>query len=306
MSHKITMTDGTVLTLPKPSLSFSQVSSYLKCPDQYRRSYVDGVKTPPGVALVEGSAAHAGVEENNLHKMKTGKDLPVKNVVEAASEYFLGHQGEIEDWSEGEDKADTDTVLRRAKGYLGAYMKGTAPAITPVAAEQEHKFDVQGIPFVAVVDLVHKADQNTRGVMDYKTVTTRSDVFKNPDKSLQLAIYAHLIETQQAGFIGFLKDTQKVRVVETIIPKHAWLAAEQQIIQVAKAISAGVFPMVDAKSWACNARFCGYYNSCRGAMLAGTWPKPYVPAPRSMPKIAVPTAHQGPPPRKAPPKRTLA
>jgi hypothetical protein len=298
MAFKHTLKDGTVLQLPTSTLSYTQVSMWLKCPQQYKQRYVDGIKTPPGVALVEGSAAHAGVEANNNTKIDTGEDMEAKEVVEIASEYFLDHKSEIEDWTEAGDTTDVDTVLKRAAKYLGVYMRDHARLVQPVAAEEEFTLDVGGIPLVAYVDLRTKT-----GLLDYKTVTSKSQVFRDLDKSLQLAIYGHAAKTRNVGYIGFLKDTGGVKTVETVLHPNAWNPVEQTIIQVAKAISAGCFPMCDATSWACSPKFCGYWNRCRGALLAGTWPNPVADRPKGPLRITVPGVPQG---RKAPPKRALA
>lgn len=266
MSFTYTASDGTKVTLPKERLSFSQISMYLKCPAQYEQHYVLGRSSPPGIALVEGTCAHAALEENNLNKIAKGDDLNPATVVEVFADTLSDKSKEIEDW-----EGDTaDIVIDRARQYLGAYMTGYAPLLRPVSAEQEYLFDVAGIPMIAVIDV-----QTAAKVLDYKTVTSRSQVFQAPAKSLQLNLYGRIAGKDKAGYIGLLKDKGDFKTVDAVLePNRMGVMLEQTVLRVAKAISAGIFPMVDEGSWACSQMYCGFYNRCRGAMLHGSWPLP--------------------------------
>lgn len=266
MSFTYTLTDGTKVTLPKERLSYSQISMYLKCPAQYEQHYVLGRSSPPGIALVEGTCAHAALEENNLNKIARGDDLPAKQVVEVFADTLSDKGKEVEDW-EGDS---ADIVIDRAKQYLGAYMAGYAPLLRPVSAEQEYLFDVAGVPMVAVIDV-----QTAGAVLDYKTVTSRSQVFQAPAKSLQLNLYGRIANKDKAGYIGLLKDKGDFKTADALLDRNRMtIVVEQTVTRVAKAISAGIFPMVDEGSWACSPTFCGFFRNCRGAMLHGSWPKP--------------------------------
>lgn len=279
MSFTYTLTDGTKVTLPKERLSYSQISMYLKCPAQYEQHYVLGRSSPPGIALVEGTCAHAALEENNLNKIARGDDLPAKQVVEVFADTLSDKGKEVEDW-EGDS---ADIVIDRAKQYLGAYMAGYAPLLRPVSAEQEYLFDVAGVPMVAVIDV-----QTAGAVLDYKTVTSRSQVFQAPAKSLQLNLYGRIANKDKAGYIGLLKDKGDFKTADALLDRNRMtIVVEQTVTRVAKAISAGIFPMVDEGSWACSPTFCGFFRNCRGAMLHGSWPKP-APADVSMGTVLAP------------------
>lgn len=296
-THTFTLDSGEVIHLPTPSLSYTQISMYLKCPAQYEYRYVNGFKTPPAVSLVEGSSAHKAVEVNNLHKIRHGEDLPVKQVVECFHDEFTTRSPEIEDWSDGGQIITPDVVHDRGPKYLGAYMGKFAPEIAPLSSEREWNVLVAGgIPFISYVDL--ETESHT---WDYKTVTSRSPYLRaTPESSLQLAIYARLTGRTYAGYIAFLKDKGEVRTIEGRAPANTWIHAEETILRVARGISAGVFPLTAPDNWACSEKFCGYWDRCRGAMLAGTWPAPASSKPKVEIAVSIPEAK---PKRKAPPRR---
>lgn len=59
--------------MPPPAhRSFSQLSTYLKCPHQYMLSKIAGVPERPAVYLVAGNAVHAALEAVNHDLYKGG------------------------------------------------------------------------------------------------------------------------------------------------------------------------------------------------------------------------------------------
>ncbi len=50
-------------------ISISQVLTYLRCPESYRRKYILRESEPPSVALVEGGAHHRALEQANRYQI---------------------------------------------------------------------------------------------------------------------------------------------------------------------------------------------------------------------------------------------
>jgi len=72
----------------KPHSSSTQLEMYWRCPESYRRRYVEGEKIPPGIAPIQGKAYHVGAETNFRQKIESWVDLPKKEIVEAAAAAF--------------------------------------------------------------------------------------------------------------------------------------------------------------------------------------------------------------------------
>lgn len=291
-----TLSDGTKVRLPVERLSYSALSLYLRCPMQYYFRYVEGHKEPPAAAMVTGTAGHTALEQNNLHKIKTGEDLPEKTVLDTFSDSLVVLAKDVEDWS-GDS---LDTLNTQGRGVLAEYVKSAAPLLQPVHAERSIDFTVSGIPFVARIDL-----ENADGtVLDYKVVGKRSSYLNKgaAETSLQLALYGVAAESEKAGFCALVKDTQKVCFTPTrSITPGVLTELDVVVTNVVKAISAGAFPLCDEGNWWCSEKWCGYHHRCRGAMAAGTYPAPIKkasPMPRVITGIKV-SATKAPPRRKA-------
>ena len=70
----------------KPHLSVSQLSTLQKCGEMYRWRYIEGIKSPPGVALVIGKGTHAAIEQDLGNKMTWGELLPDDSIADYASD----------------------------------------------------------------------------------------------------------------------------------------------------------------------------------------------------------------------------
>lgn len=296
MSHRITLDDGTHLTLPTARLSFTQVSMYLKCPKQYYHRYVEGKKSPPGVALVEGSAHHEAFEASNLHQIKTGDPLSGAKAYEVFADTFSDKRKEVEDWGDTTapgGKATADFVTKRGKIIQKTFATDVAPDYVPVAAERAMTVSARGVPLIAYTDMETKL-----GIFDYKVSKSNSPYFRqgSAESSLQLSIYAKGSGKSRVGYIGMLKDKpDQYKLAEATRGPGDWAYAEEIIVGVAKAISAGAFPMCGPEQFLCNPKWCGYWSQCRGKLLGN--------APADKVSVTVPKIKVAAKKRKAPPRR---
>lgn len=288
MSHEFTVTDGTKVTLPLPHLSNSQVEMYLRCPRQYYHRYIEGLKEPPGFSLAQGLAGHGALERNNLNKIATGEDLPTGTVLEAMnddwSDRFKEAAGEMvivcpekKKLRKVTDK-DVDLSRKDLSDRLFAYMEEDAPSITPVGAEEEWKVDVAGIPLLAYTDL-----RTGNAVWDYKFGNSRRTSYAQrgaADKSLQLTLYSKLTGNDRVGYYVFLPEEKlktktnpaEVRKVGAKRDDNQRLYAEYVVQEVAKAISAGAFPLCAEDNFLCQPNYCGFWHRCKGRLAEGKFP----------------------------------
>lgn len=171
-----TLTDGEQLTvapaalpldelLPRPAwpsvlrdhLSASSISTFARCPEQFRRRYLQGEKERPAAAMVWGSADHAAHELNFRQKIDTHEDLGEDDVTLAFAEAFdrsverEGGATEI-DWREEKPGAVKD----KGVALVGHYHRKVSPSVQPLAVEKNIRHRVSGIPVPVVgrVDVV--------------------------------------------------------------------------------------------------------------------------------------------------------
>lgn len=267
--------DDREITLPTPHLSPTQIEMYLRCPKQYEMRYVRGKKSPPGVALIEGSTHHEMLEWNNKHKIAHGEDAKLKDVEGVFFDAWKRKQKEIGDW-EGETP---DGVEKRARKLIRVYMTDMAKRFKPIASERPIAFKVGPVIVAGIIDweghIVSGAcsDKKPSEIVDYKVLSRRKPTTEL-ENSIQLSTYTAYHRSRgnrgvKAGFCQFLKKSGTV-VYESTKATDArvnWLRFI--VLSVADSISRGNFPLTSPTNWCCSKRFCGFYSSCRGRIEGG-------------------------------------
>jgi len=265
------------IQLPTDHLSPTQINMYLRCGQQYYFRYVLGIKSPPGVNLVDGSSHHNTLDNNNKYKIKTGKDRPVKYLVQRFCDTFNDSAKEIpkREWKLAE--TTKDKVINRGKLIQTQYHKCFAPNLSPAFCEHEVKFKVGEVEVLGYIDVggdyIDVNNKIITGVFDYK-VSTR---LKSDDElrgSVALSHYGwEAVELLNCDWndpphVGYciLKKTGDSKPLFQSIPLTAYRIKwyRQQVLSVANAISLGSFPVRSAVGWECCARYCGYWDRCRG------------------------------------------
>lgn len=260
--------DGTV-TLE--GIDFSAVDQYLRCPEQYRFRNIDGRKSPPAIALVEGTSHHRTLEWENkakLEKMTTPTAATLvdhfAHVLKLETEKAEEEADAIKtsfDW-EGENR---DKLLKRGRKLLTHYASEFSPGIEPTSAEESFSVpvDVDGVKFTLFgqIDLTER-----KYVVDYK-VTGRPKSQRDVDESLQLSVYAFAKRASKASFINFVKASSPyVQRVDSVRTPMDWRWALRVVASAVDGIRRGSFPKTapGPMNWWCSERFCGYWASCRG------------------------------------------
>lgn len=260
----------------KPHVSATQLEMVWRCPEQYRRRYVCQEVIPPGIALLEGSAYHAGAETNFRQKIDTHADLPAKDIVETsvaafdakvAGGYILSDEeaGRGDRIILGEAK---DEVVKLAK----AHAELQAPDYQPVAVEHATRiiFPTATHDLLGITDL---RDDHGK-VVDLKTAA-RKKPQSDADTSTQLTIYAaaYQIDTGRAPSEVRLDIVTKTKTAARQVLTSDRTAADYKTLiarvnatlqTIAALTEKGVEPWGPASpgSWACSPKFCGYFRTC--------------------------------------------
>lgn len=260
----------------KPHISATQLTMFLKCEEQWRRRYICQEIIPPGIALIMGGAFHVGAEVNFKQKIETHRDLPAKDIVDAAVAAFdQKAAGELV-LTEEETSRGAKTVLGEAKdelaGLAECHAYEQAPDYQPVAVEHKTRivFPNATHDLLGITDL--RDDQGR--VVDFKTAGKKPPQ-ADADTSVQLTIYAaaHRIETgadpSEVRLDAVTKTkTPKRHVISSSRGEGDYRALVSQVNAMFSTVGllsqAGVepWPAASVGAWWCSAKFCGYWATC--------------------------------------------
>lgn len=145
-----------------PYLSYTSISTYIKCPELFYRRYILGEKEEGVIPFVIGKAFHRSMEQNFTHKIAHGVDLSNRSVEIIFNEAFDESAAE-----DGFNVKDLEDEKRVAWRLVEQYHREMAPFITPLAVEKKLEMDLPGTKIkklIGYVDLI--TDKNV--VVDYK------------------------------------------------------------------------------------------------------------------------------------------
>lgn len=266
--------------VPIPHISYSQLSMYLRCSMQYFFRYVLGLKERPGLALGIGKGGHSTLEYNGRHKIKTGADLDMPDMLDMASTFLDLETADLTAADlRGQDRGEAKD---RAIAALRVYRQRDAEAVKPAGVEVEFMLDLNEPNQEPIRIINGKIDLITTdaGVDDYKFVRqARSQ--DEVDFSPQLTLYAKVFQTltgkypARVGYRMFLPGSTRTPPDSRAIHRDAALMGAKaqesrferlkfQFRQVERGIKSGLFiPTDDPKtcSW------CGYRDRCQSSLV---------------------------------------
>lgn len=248
-------------------LSYSQISMFLKCGEQYRRRYVLGEIIPPSIAMLKGGSVHKGIEYNHRYKLEHGTEAKKKDVVEVS---LLSLDRSIADGGTSEPIRDANKLTREIGDICDYYVGEVSPTYMPKLVEQTFEYPItprgNKKKMVAILDCV---DTNNK-IIDYKISRRILNVPANP---MQLVIYysamVHNLNQMPSGVqyntIIHNKSGTKMEIESYDIGwfdgKHD--SVVRMIDTVAYSIEAGIFTPASPLCWWCSEKMCGYYKTCR-------------------------------------------
>lgn len=254
----------------KPHVSSTQFDMYLRCPESWRRRYVEKEIIPPGIALLVGGSFHSGAEANFKQKIESHEDLPVKEIQEIAAAAFDTKVAGGYALSRDEEGRGSANVLGEAKDQTVrlalVHAKEQAPDYQPVAVEHSTRieFPEASHDLLAISDLW---DDKGR-VTDFKTAA-RKKPQSEADSSTQLTIYAaaYQLETGRPAMEVRLDTVTKTKtpgrqVLSSTRDQGDFVALVNRVNVILRAIEAGIFPPASPGCWNCSPKWCGYWATC--------------------------------------------
>lgn len=241
-------------------LSASSIDTFLRCQCQWRFRYIEGIKSPPSVAMAQGTGVHASAEYNFAYKIDTHEDAPQDECLDVARDEFYKAAEDITEWKDKPSVALDQTI-----GMAKAYHVDLAPTVQPVAVERkvvvEHNRWI--FPLLGYLDV----EEDTR-VIDLKTSgkkKTQTDI----DTSMQAGIY--LLSREQDGkpatfdwHVAVKTKTPTTQVLTRSCTDHGHTVAFVERVQEAiiHANSTGTYTPALPGQWWCTEKFCGYWDRC--------------------------------------------
>ena len=257
--------------------SFSQLMTYVRCPEHYLFRYVMGVKRSPHKVFKRGFALHETLQYHFEQKKIDGKGI---SLLEAKEFFVDSFANAMEDYKQELQEARpylTREYLSKEKNLnvpdmvdtgmkgLDVYYKRLNPYIFPDLIEEAFEFTVEkGLKVGGRIDLT-----DTKGWI-HELKTTKVTPNKQDIRSdAQLAIYQIGYETITGkppkgiskDYIVVSKKNPRIvrfKVVRPFIDKKAVL---RNISAIMKAVrSEAFYCMHPAESWICSKDWCSYYK----------------------------------------------
>lgn len=247
-------------------LSYSSISSYLDCPEYWRRKYIAKEPTASSPALVFGSAFHGTLEQAVL-----GKTPEILSIWGEEWEKALEKQ-EVFWGTDTPEEIFNDGVRMFTNADLLAEVAKIKPGIDEQGPKIERKVELRvpgvPIPIIGYIDIILANGTPA----DFKT-SSRSWSDDKAQDSLQSLFYLAAMNQMS---IPVNWKFQHIVFVKTKIPKvqileHSHKPGElfflfDLIKRVWEGIEKEVFPL-NPTTWKCNPKYCDYFSQCRGKYI---------------------------------------
>ena len=256
--------------MTRPHVSPSQLNTYLRCPEAWRRRYIENEIIPPGFAAHAGSGVHEAAQENFTQKIDSHADMKPSDFLDravAAFEASINESG-----VRAEDGVDVDKqhgwAVDRTAALALQHASEIAPQYQPKVVEHEFRIELPKLThdIIGFIDLVDDQDR----LVDFKT-TGRAKSQREADESLQLTTYAAAMHREGIAASDIVLDvsvfkakTQEVthQTFSTQRGPADYQRLASTIQAVVGGINAGSFPPAAPGVWWCSERFCGYAKTC--------------------------------------------
>ncbi|MEJ7803895.1 MAG: PD-(D/E)XK nuclease family protein [Candidatus Limnocylindria bacterium] len=256
-------TNGTRLE----TLSISSLALFWRCPERWRRRYLEREREPQSGAMIVGKAVGAAITQHYAAQMAC-EALSAGDADDICAAEF--DESALRPGAEfGED--DVDELREHSRGALRAYLSELAPQVRPVSVERKVELRFAGAEwaFVGYLDL----EDESGVVIDVKVGkkhVTDTAAMRSPQATSYLL--ARVMEGRPAERFAFhsvrrgAKRGEHCLVVPTERSEGQLRALEERIAQTARQIArcaeSGEWPLSTPDGWWCSGRMCAFWASC--------------------------------------------
>lgn len=257
-------------------ISATRIDTYIRCGMQYYYREVEGVKSPPGIALHIGIATHEAGEVDLRHKMEHGTLMKDDEVADAARDAFANSTAlegvEFSPEEKSKQKKTLGEAVDQSVKCAIEYHTQVSPGVEPIAIERPWGMKLNDRwRMTGHIDI-----QEAHRIRDIKT---QKNSPKPVDKGGemkgshldQLLTYAtgvyvndkKIVEEAVVDVVPKLKKKEGKVVTYSVKPtRDALVKRIDRAEMVTRAIDQGVFLPADPDHWICSEKFCGYWDRC--------------------------------------------
>lgn len=255
--------DTTTPVLPVDHLSVSSIRTLRQCPERWRRKYVEREYEPPNGRMTLGKAFGAAEAQSDHTWIESGEPLATDQVTDAYSDEFDQAAEEDVDW-QGDKPA---TLKDSGAAALKVYHVTVPDLPAPVEAEREILMDVEGVDFLAYLDVEREGNL----VEDRKLIGQRMSKSK-ADADPQPTAYLAGRRAEGDPASEFVFDTA-VRVKQPYAERVTTNRTDEQldhflseILGAAQEIEwrmeTDVWSYAPPGAFWCGEKACGFFDSC--------------------------------------------
>jgi hypothetical protein len=259
---------------PLRTFSVSSYRSYKKCPEKWRRVYIDGEYEQRSGAMLAGSATWAAESRSLLAQIETRRPLPAEQVLDLFSDEW-NELAEREPPLWGKD--DKPGVVKdRAGAALARYHRLVAPNVRPLAVERQFRLVIEDLPwtlkgYIDYERLTYRRRSRASIPVDVKMSASRMNQ-ADADSDIQVGLYLASRRAQRDPAPGF-ELHQLLRQVNPDIELVPTQRTDAQLDQVLEQLlytaaeigwrtELGIWDGAAPGAWWCGTKSCGFFASC--------------------------------------------
>ncbi|MBI1971623.1 MAG: PD-(D/E)XK nuclease family protein [Candidatus Wildermuthbacteria bacterium] len=259
-------------------VSFTQLMTYVRCPEHFLFRYVLGMKRPPKKIMKHGFALHETFAYHFDQKKQDSKGLKPSEAKEFFAEVF---QSALEDYETEMEQGkslltkeylakekETDVAELLVLGLKGidVYFRQLNPKIRPDLVEEAFTFPGgKGIEVIGRIDLTDKHNV----IHELKTTRhtpPKQDVQTDPQVSIYQMAFENIKKRPPAGiskdYLVLSKREPKIVQFAVSRPRFDKKTMLRNIAAIMEAVRHNVFYCLHpAESWICSKEWCPYYKA---------------------------------------------
>ena len=278
---------------PLRHLSHSSYSKFLLCPDDWRRHYLLGERTPPSAHMLLGARVDDALSTYHRHLLACGERLSLDQLQDAYRDHWTSELA-TEDANRGvhwDAELDEPRAFTMGLAALALTLRELLPVLgRPVAVQRELDYALApGLEWTiqGFLDLETLRPSDEGGgelvpaIVDYKVKSTlHSQAKADHDPQAGLYLAGRWLAGQpaehfcfaQIGKPGRKRKTMSTALVVTRRSMRELRATLVRIAQAASQINAlherygpdEPWGFADPSGWKCSQRYCGHWGRCPG------------------------------------------
>lgn len=258
-------------------VSFTQLMTYVRCPEHYLFKYVLRLPRPPRKILKHGFALHEmfgyHFEQKKLDKKGLSKNDAKEFFVEVFGNALQEYETELQEtkpilklpkeYLAKEKEVNVGELVDLAIGGIDVFFKDLNPKIAPDLVETPFNFSIsKEVEMTGRIDLA-----DTKGVIhEFKTTRKQpsaQDVAVDPQVAIYTVAYKILKKKPAKGiskdYLVMSKNNPRIVRFQIAKPSQNNSSIIQNALTIVEAVKRNIFYCLHpVESWVCSKEWCGY------------------------------------------------